>query len=149
MLLKYLDLPTFMVASLVVDLEPFFVVITGISYPLHGLLHTFLGGTALAFALMAAMVRFRGASSRVSEAFGIKQRSSVKMVAAASFLGVYTHLLLDAPLYYDIMPLYPMGLNPLFYPESSVLIYSLCAAAFFLGISMYLAKLLHSGKSAT
>lgn len=149
LLLRYLDLPTFLVASIVVDVEPFFVIITGISYPLHGLLHTFLGGTAVAIAFMAAMVHFRGASSKASGAFGIEQRSTVKMVAAASFLGVYTHLLLDAPLYSEMMPLYPMMLNPLFFPDSSMLIYSLCAAAFVLGVFTYLTKLLHFGKPAT
>ena len=39
---RYLHVPTFLAASVVVDVEPLLVLVLGLDYPLHGYLHTFL-----------------------------------------------------------------------------------------------------------
>ena len=54
---RYIHLPTFIVANVVIDLEPFFVIVLGLmgKYPLHGYLHTFILtfplGTALGYVM--------------------------------------------------------------------------------------------------
>ncbi|MEJ5292483.1 MAG: hypothetical protein WHS82_02715 [Candidatus Methanosuratincola sp.] len=148
LLLRYLDLPTLLVASVVLDLEPLLVIITGADYPLHGFFHTLLGGGAAAVAAALVMWRIRGFTGRVANAFGIRQEPSFGMVAAASFLGVYTHLLLDAPLYTDIKPFFPSEINPLFFPEASELIYASCIVAFILGLAAYASMLFHKKYSS-
>ena len=60
LLLGYMDLPTLFVSSVIVDVEPLLVLTLNLQYPLHGYLHTFLGGTILAFVLALAMSRVRG-----------------------------------------------------------------------------------------
>jgi len=47
LLLTYVDFPTFLVASVIVDIEPFLVLTLDLNYPLHGFLHPFLGGEVL------------------------------------------------------------------------------------------------------
>jgi len=59
LLLGYIDFPTFLVASVIVDVEPFLVLTLNLNYPLHGFLHSFLGGTLLAFLVAAAMSKVR------------------------------------------------------------------------------------------
>lgn len=44
---KYLHAPTFILANIIVDIEPFLVLSLGLRYPLHGGLHTFLLATPL------------------------------------------------------------------------------------------------------
>jgi hypothetical protein len=39
---KYVHVPTFIVAKVILDVEPFLVLQYGLNYPLHGYLHTFL-----------------------------------------------------------------------------------------------------------
>ena len=39
---KYMHVPTFLMANVIVDVEPFLVLVFGLRYPLHGYLHTFL-----------------------------------------------------------------------------------------------------------
>lgn len=148
LLSRYSDLPTLLVASVVLDVEPLLVIITGADYPLHGLFHTFLGGGAAAVATALGMWRIRGFTGRVANAFGIRQEPSFGMVAAASFLGVYTHLLLDAPLYTDIRPFFPSASNPLFFPEASGLIYVSCSAAFLLGLAAYASRAFNKRNSS-
>jgi len=74
LLLNYIDLPTFLLASAVVDVEPFLVLYFNLQYPLHGFLHTFLGGTLIAFLIAAVMSRLRNALSSLMSFFGIKQK---------------------------------------------------------------------------
>jgi membrane-bound metal-dependent hydrolase YbcI (DUF457 family) len=140
LLLRHLDLPALLVASVALDLEPLFVIITGAGYNLHGMFHTFLGGSVAAAAISVAMYRLSGFTGRIARAFGISQEPSFRAVAAASFLGVYSHLLLDAPLYADIKPFFPIGANPLFCPQLSGAIYASCAIAFLLGAAAYFAR---------
>ena len=48
---RFVNLPSFLAANVVVDLEPFFVLLFGLDYPLHGFFHSFLGGSLAALAL--------------------------------------------------------------------------------------------------
>jgi hypothetical protein len=48
---KYVHTPTFIVANVIVDVEPFLVLLLGLRYPLHGYLHTFLSAFLMGLAL--------------------------------------------------------------------------------------------------
>jgi len=63
LLFSYVDPPAFLVASVVIDIEPFLVLSLNLDYPVHGYLHTFLGGTIVAFLLALAISKMRGALS--------------------------------------------------------------------------------------
>jgi len=57
---KYLHVPTFLVANILVDVEPFLVLSLGLDYPLHGYLHTFIVAFILGLALGYAMFLLKG-----------------------------------------------------------------------------------------
>ncbi len=59
-LLGYLGLPTLIVASVLVDLEPLAVLVFGLPGPLHGFFHSFLGASVAAVLLAWVMLRVRG-----------------------------------------------------------------------------------------
>jgi len=113
LLFSYVDLPTFLVASVVIDIEPFLVLSLNLDYPVHGYLHTFLGGTIVAFLLALAMTRMKGTLSPLMSFLKLEQKTSFKSIVLASVLGIYLHILLDSPLYSDIRPFYPIESNPL------------------------------------
>lgn len=117
-LLRYIDLPTFLVANVIVDIEPFVILILGLhrvdslGLPLHGLLHTFLGGTFVGFLLNLVMKRMSGFTVSLTRLIGLEQRPSPRKIYAAALSGVYLHILLDSRLYTDIKPFYPFAFNP-------------------------------------
>lgn len=45
---KIFDFPTLIISSVIVDIEPLYVLMFNRSLPIHGFLHTFLGGSILA-----------------------------------------------------------------------------------------------------
>ena len=117
-LLRYIDLPTFLVANVIVDIEPLVILTFGLhrasslGLPLHGLLHSFLGGTFVAFLLALAMTRMREISGSLMRLVGLDHRPSPRNVFAAALSGVYLHILLDSLLYADMRPFYPSSYNP-------------------------------------
>jgi membrane-bound metal-dependent hydrolase YbcI (DUF457 family) len=112
LLLSFIDFPTFLVASVIVDVEPFLVLILRLNYPLHGFFHSFLGGTLVAAPLALAMYHVRNKLSPLMSFFKLEQKVSFKRVLAAALLGVYIHILLDSRGYTDIQPFYPSTVNP-------------------------------------
>lgn len=56
-------------------------------------------------------------------------------------LGTVIHVMLDSPLYQDIMPFFPFAINPAYSPGLSSLIYSICVLAGVLGLVYYLTLL--------
>ena len=140
-LFKILDFPTLLIASVIVDIEPFCVLVFNLNYPLHGFLHSFLGGSILAVATAAIMYFLRGYIRQIMAVFKLRQDSSFRKVLWASFFGVYFHILLDAPLYSDIKPFYPIQSNPLHGMFSSQQIYLFCSLSFIIGILSYLIRL--------
>jgi membrane-bound metal-dependent hydrolase YbcI (DUF457 family) len=117
-LLRYIDLPTFLVANVIVDVEPLVILtlslhrMDGPGLPLHGLLHTFLGGTFVALLLALVITRMSGFTASLMRLIGLEQRPSPRNVYAAALSGVYLHILLDSRLYTDIRPFYPFAYNP-------------------------------------
>ncbi len=56
---KYIDIPVFIGANIVVDVEPLLVMAFNLNYPLHGYCHTFLVGGLLGLAWGVAVDPFR------------------------------------------------------------------------------------------
>lgn len=143
-LFSYLDLPTFVVASVIIDIEPLLALSLNLGYPVHGYLHTFLGGTIVAFLLALPMTRIRVTLTPLMSFFKLEQTASFKGIFLASLFVIYLHVLLDTPLYSDIRPFYPFESNPL-QGHSMFIgfgIYAFCVVCFIAGVIIYVARLL-------
>lgn len=73
---SFIDFPTFLVASVIVDVEPFLVLVFNLDFPLHGFFHSFLGGTLVAFLLSLVMSRVRESLSPLLLFFKLEQKSA-------------------------------------------------------------------------
>jgi len=141
LLFKILDFPTFLIASVIVDIEPFFIFFFNFSYPLHGFFHSFLGGSILAILTAVLMYFLKNNIKKLMTPFRLEQDSSFKKISLTSFLGVYFHILLDSFLYTDIKPFYPFETNPFLNLFSFQQIYLFCGLSFLVGLLFYLIRL--------
>ncbi|MDI6860920.1 MAG: hypothetical protein QMD25_02745 [Caldisericia bacterium] len=140
-LFKIFDLPTLVVASVIVDIEPFCVFVFNAPWRAHGFLHSFLGGSIIA-TLTAIFIYFlKNKIRKIMSFFKLSQNSPFKKILWTSFFGIYFHILLDSPLYSDITPFYPLKTNPLYGKISSRDIYLFCSLSFIVGLFAYLIKL--------
>ena len=137
---RFIDLPTFLIASVVVDIEPLLVLLFNLNYPLHGFFHSFLGGTIIALILTLIMVKIRQLFTPLMLAFKIEQEFSFKKILFASFLGIYIHILLDSPIYTDIRPFFPLNFNPFYIGTSQIgqIVAMICVWCFLTSIFLYL-----------
>lgn len=138
-----IDLPTFLIASVIVDIEPILVLAFDLDYPLHGFFHSLLGGTLAALLLAAVMSRLRANLSPLLTFFKLDQKPSFKSILAGSLSGIYIHILLDSRMHRDIRPFFPLAYNP--FLSSSALaglsVYLLCFWCFIGAAVIYLIRL--------
>jgi membrane-bound metal-dependent hydrolase YbcI (DUF457 family) len=141
---QLVDFPTLLIASVILDLEPFTVLLMGLDYPLHGFFHSFLGGTIAAVVLGLIMLRLGGTARGVLKPLGLEQSPSRQAIMLGSFLGAYSHILLDSPLYTDIRPFFPSSVNPFLASDAFAGIYvqALCILLFLAGTVMYAPRLI-------
>ncbi|NVM19816.1 MAG: hypothetical protein HWN80_19090 [Candidatus Lokiarchaeota archaeon] len=135
----YIDFPTLLVASVILDIEPFLVLLLDLNYPLHGFFHSFLGGTIIILPLSIIMFKIRPYLNPIMDYIKIKQKSSFPNILTASIIGIYLHLLLDAPLYSDIQPFFPLNFNPFLNISDlwSNITYLFCGYCFLVAIILY------------
>ena len=141
---KYLHAPTFLLASVIVDVEPLLVLFLGLRYPLHGYLHTFLLAIPIGVVLGYTMFLLENFLKPLYKMFLLETGNnglSLKSYVVAGGLGTGLHVLLDTPLYADITPFYPVTTNPFYHPSLTLEIYSLCVWIGAFGIIYYLALL--------
>lgn len=145
----YFHAPTFLLANILVDVEPLLVLFLGLNYPLHGYLHTFIIAFFLGLALGVMAFLSRGIMRPFYGKFLLETKPDLKIksfvVAGAS--GTMLHVLFDAPLYRDIKPFYPLVTNPLLGSVSSINVYSLSALIGVFGLAFYAAMLMSSRRS--
>jgi membrane-bound metal-dependent hydrolase YbcI (DUF457 family) len=140
-LFKIFDLPTLLIASVIVDIEPFCVFVFNASWRLHGFLHSFLGGSIVAIFAAITIYILRRPIRKITSVLKLAQDSSFRKILWTSFFGIYFHIILDSFLYTDVKPFYPLRSNPFLEFFSSSQIYLFCGLSFLIGISFYLIKL--------
>ena len=138
-----MDLPTFLVANVIVDVEPLLVLVFGLDYPLHGYLHTYLIGGIVALILYFVMGQVRPYLDSVIRSIGLAQEWNKKSIIFATISGIWLHITLDSTLYLDIRPLFPLNLNT-FYTglEAYNTVYSLCWNSGIIAIILFLVIIL-------
>ena len=140
------DLPTLLMASVILDLEPFYVVYFHVSgYLLHGFFHSYLVSSILAALMAVIAYSLRDLLNRIMVTFQISQKSSFKKTLFTSFVGVYFHVFLDSFLYEEMMPFYPLQSHPFVNVASAygryTVIYGFCSITFVLGAILYFSKI--------
>ncbi|MGD2251232.1 MAG: metal-dependent hydrolase [Candidatus Methanofastidiosia archaeon] len=149
-LFRVFDFPTLLLANVVIDCEPLCVLIIrlnnpGVSYPAHGIFHSFLGSSFLAVLTGIALFFLRHKIRKIMTIFELQQDSSFEKVLLSSFFGFYFHVLLDSLIYTDIKPFYPFEINPVYGWVSILQMYLFCSVSFLIAALFYLVRLYWKG----
>lgn len=140
---KYIHTPTFVVANILPDIEPFLVLLLDISnYPLHGFAHTFMGAILMGFIISYTAYILRSCFNNILKILRlVDQEQKFNAYALAGISGTAIHVLIDSPLYSDIKPFYPLQINPLYNPRISSNLYITCALLILVSLTIYLSML--------
>ena len=144
---KYMHAPTFIVANLVLDIEPLLVLVFGLGFPLHGYLHTL--ALAIVVGLLLGVVMFK-LEKFMSPFYRKVKLETDKPLRVRSFLsagvfGSVLHVLFDAFLYSEMEPFFPLAVNPLLDLHLSMSqVYMFCVYLGMFGIVFYVCLLVYS-----
>jgi hypothetical protein len=144
---KYLHAPTFILANVILDVEPFLVLLLGLRYPLHGYFHTFLLALLVGLGLGYTMFLLEKFLHNFYSVLLLEPNGKLglKSFMVAGVLGTTIHTLFDAPLYSEMQPFYPLTVNPLYNPSLSTTIYNICVWLGVIGIIYYIYLLVFRG----
>jgi H(+)-translocating pyrophosphatase len=106
------QLPTLLVASVIVDVRAALVVFGPLSGPTHGILTTFAGGTFVVLFLGGVVLALPPSIQRHGSQIRLADTVAPGPIFAGASLGVASHVVLDAMLYTDVQPFWPLGANP-------------------------------------
>jgi membrane-bound metal-dependent hydrolase YbcI (DUF457 family) len=137
-----LYMPAILFGSVIVDLEPLSFLLLGLPV-LHLFFHTFLGATISALILAFFVYLLRGFLGEIMTAFQLPQIAAPLNITFAALLGAYSHILLDAFLYPEMQPFWPLLGNPFLGLVSSSTVYLFCVLCFVLAIPVYIFHIWH------
>ena len=138
---KHIDIPVFILANVIVDLEALVALILimkfGLNIPTHWYSHSFLIGTLVGVIWAIVAYSMRNLLSGVMKALRVKYQANFRKMLFSAILGVWLHILFDAPLYRDIKPFFPSNANPLYGILSQSTVYKICIISFIPAIVLY------------
>jgi membrane-bound metal-dependent hydrolase YbcI (DUF457 family) len=140
LLYPLLDLPTFIIASLIIDLEPLAVLLGLAGWPMHGVLHSFTLGTVVGVIIALPMYLVGKYTKPIQIGNITPVERTLKNVIIASVLGVWIHILLDAFTYSDLNIIYPIQWNPLRGLIPSQMIINFCLISIPVAFIIYLIR---------
>ncbi len=135
---KQIDVFVFVMANVIIDIEPLLVMTSSLHYPLHGYAHTFTGAIALgAIWGITAWIFHAPIKTIIQDIFKFPFQPSRSKMIISGVLGTCFHVLLDSPLYPDIKPFYPITANPLYDLLGHSTMYTLCTLFIVPAIVLY------------
>ncbi|ODS35633.1 MAG: hypothetical protein A7316_00730 [Candidatus Altiarchaeales archaeon WOR_SM1_86-2] len=139
---RWINIPAILLASIIVDVRTIYCFFIG-NCQLHGFFHTFAGSTILGLLVIALIWIFRIHLSKISKILKIEQDYSLQSITTGALIGAWVHIILDAFLYPEIHPFWPVEGNTLLLGVlSSSTVYGLCVVGFLIGGLIYVWKLI-------
>lgn len=76
---------------------------------------------------------------KITSILELYQKPTLPTILAGTLIGVYSHILLDAYLYTDIQPFYPLNVNPILSQSTSKYfeLYLVCTITFVMALLWY------------
>lgn len=146
-LFPFFDLAALLICSVIVDLEPFYVILFARGLPLHGFFHTFLGGTIVGISVAIVLWIAKGLVQEILMVFKVEQKSSFARILYTSLFSVNFHILLDSIFHADMQPFYPLIFNPFYGLISQAIINQLCTVCMILGLTIYVHRFIIRGEN--
>ena len=140
LLYPLLDLPTFLIASVIIDIEPLAVLLGLVNWPLHGVFHSLTIGTVVGLLLALPMFLVRKYTKPIQIGITLPGQRSIRNIIISSLSGVWIHVILDALMYSDLNLFYPLKWNPLQDLISGQLIINFCLISLPVAFIIYLIR---------
>jgi len=135
---KWIDIPVFVLANVVVDFEVLVIALLGLGWSPHRYCHTLLMGTAVGVIWAVAAYPLRHFFKQLMQVFRVPYRTSFWKMLVSGVLGVWFHVLIDAIYHWDVCLLWPSRARPLWHLVSEGQVKTICLAFFLAAVILYI-----------
>jgi membrane-bound metal-dependent hydrolase YbcI (DUF457 family) len=134
---KWLDIPVFVLANIVIDIEVLIINLTGRGWPFHRYTHTLLLGAIMGILWGVAAYPLRHFFGKIMRIIRIPYQTGLWKMVVSGVLGIWFHVVIDAIYHCDVKIFWPSDTNPLSGLISHEQVKILCIASFFAAILLY------------
>ncbi len=138
---RFFNLKAFLIGSILLDIEPALVILSNLnypylSYPHHGILHSFLGGIVTALLIGLILRNYKDQIKKWLSRYHLGQSFSFSSVFFGALLGHWVHVIFDSFMHYDVFPFWPSHFNPFLNLISISQNYFLCSVLGIIGLGL-------------
>jgi membrane-bound metal-dependent hydrolase YbcI (DUF457 family) len=142
---KHLDIPVFVLANVIVDVEVLVINLLELGRPMHRYIHTLLLGAAAGAIWAIAAYPMRHFFNKIMQIIRIPYQTNFRKMAISGVLGVWLHVVIDAVYHWDVPLLWPSKARPLWHLVSQGQVKNLCIASWVAAGILYVI-IVHSHK---
>ncbi len=104
---RWIDLPVFVLANVIVDVEVLVILIFQLDYPKHRYCHTLLVGAVVGALWGLSAYPLRGLFTKAMNRLRLPYRTSLLKMIVSGILGVWFHVLIDSLCHHDVLMFWP------------------------------------------
>ena len=140
---RWLDIPVFLLANVIVDIE----VLLRNGWPYHQHLHTLLIGAAVGVIWGLIGYRMRGLFEKLMRLVRLPHKTSIRKAIISGILGVWLHVVTDAIYHWDLRLFWPYKKRVLFGLVQSSELKAICITLLAAAVLIYLTEVLLKNKA--
>ena len=137
MLRRWIDIPVFVLANVIVDIEVLVIGLLGLGWPCHRYCHTLLFGAVAGAVWGALAYKAKPAFKWAMQQLRIPYKTGFRKMVASGILGVWLHVFIDAIYHGDVRIFWPSRAIPLFRLISQGQVKAICVALFAAAVIPY------------
>ena len=144
---KWLDIPVFVLANVIVDVEVLVVRLLDAGWPIHRYIHSLLIGAAAGIAWAMAAYPMRNLFKKIMQILLIPYQTSFLKMLVSGILGVWLHVAIDSIYHWDVSLFWPnRELRPLYKLVTTQQVEMICAILFIWVLILYIMMVIKSSK---
>jgi membrane-bound metal-dependent hydrolase YbcI (DUF457 family) len=135
---KWIDIPVFVLANVIVDLEVLIITQFRLGHPIHRYVHTLLIGAAAGIIWALAAWPLRNIFKKIMQLLRIPYKTSLLKMIISGVLGVWLHVIIDSIYHPDVHLFWPYKSIPLWRIITGQQLEFLCLIAIIATLILYL-----------
>lgn len=143
---KWLDIPVFVLANVIVDLEVLVITGFGLGWPIHRYIHTLLIGAAAGVVWATVAWPLRNLFKTIMQTLRIPYQTSFLKMLVSGVLGVWLHVVIDSIYHWDVRMFWPSKAKPLYKLAIRQHLHTICEVFLIAAIVLYILTVILSLK---
>lgn len=143
---KWIDIPVFILANVIVDLEVLVINFLGVGRPIHRYVHTLLIGAAAGIIWALVAWPLRNIFKKMMQILRLPYQTSLWKMLISGILGIWLHVATDSIYHPDVRLFWPSKIKPLYALLTKQQVETICLVFFIAAVVLWVVSMLSYSK---